>query len=69
MDASQSHRAIGAIHSQVNSAWHVCLVGKVVLNPNRWFVLKWRNLFLGVALEVKTSNLGDNNYIIIKNAE
>jgi hypothetical protein len=45
MDASHTQRVISAILSQVSSEWQVHLVGKEDLTLEKWFVLKWWNLF------------------------
>jgi exopolyphosphatase / guanosine-5'-triphosphate,3'-diphosphate pyrophosphatase len=56
MDASHTQRVIDAILNQVNSAWHIRLVGKEDLTLEKWSVMKRRNLFqdiFGVSLEVE----------------
>ncbi len=56
MDASHTQRVTDATLSQVNSAWHIRLVGKGDLTLEKWSVLKRRTLFqdiFGVSLDVE----------------
>jgi exopolyphosphatase/guanosine-5'-triphosphate,3'-diphosphate pyrophosphatase len=56
MDASHTQRVTDAILSQVNSSWHIRLLGREDLTLEKWSVLKRRNLFqeiFGVSLEIE----------------